>query len=97
MHSKERQQLVELYSREARRSLAPPKRGSSKSASLLALMLKCAACVAVVTLLVVISNGEYNGGRREWTQRSGPLGHGQHVVPHCCGPQGTLRRPPRTL
>jgi hypothetical protein len=59
MHSKERQQLVEFYSREARRSLAPPERGSNKSASLLALMLKCAACVAVVTLLLVIGNGEY--------------------------------------
>ena len=62
MHSKERQQLVEFYSREARRSLAPPERGSNKSASLLSLMLKCAACVAVVTLLVVISNGEYKAG-----------------------------------
>lgn len=62
MHSKERQQRVQFYSREARRSLAPPERGSNKSASLLALMLKCAACVAVVTLLVVISNGEYKAG-----------------------------------
>ena len=62
MHSKEQQQLVEFYSGEARRSLAPPEHGSKKSASLLALMLKCAACVAVVTLLVVISNGEYKTG-----------------------------------
>ena len=62
MHSKERQQLVEFYSRDARRSLAPPERGSNKPASLLTLMLKCAACVAVVTLLMVIGNGEYHAG-----------------------------------
>jgi hypothetical protein len=62
MHSKERQQLVEFYSRDARRSLAPPERGLNKPASLLTLMLKCAACVAVVTLLMVIGNGEYHAG-----------------------------------
>jgi hypothetical protein len=62
MHSKERQQLVEFYSRDASRSPAPPERGSNKPPSLLARLLKCAACVAVVTLLVVISNGEYQAG-----------------------------------
>jgi len=62
MHSQERQQLVEFYSRAARRSLAPPQQGSNRSASLLALTLKCAACIALVTLLVVISNGEYKTG-----------------------------------
>ena len=62
MHSKERQQLVEFYSREARRSLAPPERGSNRVRIPSSLMLKCAACVAVVTLLVVISNGEYKAG-----------------------------------
>lgn len=62
MHSKERQQLVELYSREASGSLAPPERELNKPPSLLALMLKSAACVAVVALLVLISNGEYKAG-----------------------------------
>lgn len=62
MHSKERQQLVEFYSREARRTQAPPEPGSNKPASRLGLLLKSAACVAVVALLVVISNGEYQAG-----------------------------------
>ena len=62
MHSKERQQLVESYSREASRSPASAGRGSNKPRSLPALMLKCAACVAVATLLVVIGNREYGAG-----------------------------------
>lgn len=62
MHSKERQQLVEFYSREARRTQAPTEPGSIKPASCLGLLLKSAACIAVVTLLVVITNGEYKVG-----------------------------------
>ena len=55
MHSKERQQLVESYSREASRSPASAGRGSNKPRSLPALMLKCAACVAVATLLASLA------------------------------------------
>ena len=65
MHSKERQQRVEFHSRGTRLSQAPSdgdaRRGSSNSA-VLGLMAKCAACVAVVTLLVVVGNGEHKAG-----------------------------------
>ena len=65
MHSKERQQRVEFHSRETRPSQAPSdgeaRRGSNNLA-ILGLMVKCAACVAVVTLLVVVGNGEHKAG-----------------------------------
>jgi len=65
MHSKERQQRVEFHSRETRPPQAPSdgeaRRGSNNPA-ILGLMVKCAACVAVVTLLVVVGNGEHKAG-----------------------------------
>ena len=68
MNSKQRQQLVESYSREhGGPPQAPiPERHacghSNEPASRLGLMLKCAAGVAVVALLVVIGSGEDKAG-----------------------------------
>ena len=65
MHSKERQQRVEFHSRETRPSQATSDREArrgSNNLAILGLMVKCAACVAVVTLLVVVGNGEHKAG-----------------------------------
>ena len=68
MNSRQRQQLVESYSREHGGSPQAPMAERNTSGrryepiSHLALTLKCAACVAVVALLVVIGSCEDKAG-----------------------------------
>ncbi|MEO8751731.1 MAG: hypothetical protein ABI624_03540 [Casimicrobiaceae bacterium] len=68
MNSKERKQLVESYSREhaGLPQAQIPQQGArsylKEPVPLLGLMLKCAACVALAALLVVIGSGDDKAG-----------------------------------